>query len=102
MGVRLSIDAVDNQDVLIVSIKKCSVSGKRGVVNVTGSLNLCAVRPVVDVPLTGDIGLGIADLERIEVVGKPIDDVAIPFKPHQWIEQQYQWQDPEALHHIRL
>ncbi|MAP91214.1 hypothetical protein CMK15_06610 [Candidatus Poribacteria bacterium] len=49
-----------------------------------------------------DIGLGIADLERIEVVGKPIDDVAIPFKPHQWIEQQYQWQDPEALHHIRL
>ena len=30
-----------------------------------------------------DIGLGIADLERIEVVGKPIDDVAISFKPHQ-------------------
>ena len=49
-----------------------------------------------------EIGLGIADLERIEVVGKPIDSVAIPFTPHEWIDLQYQWQDPQALHHIRL
>lgn len=50
-----------------------------------------------------EIGLGIADLERIQVIGThSLEEVAIPFEPHQWIDQQYQWQEPKARDYLQL
>jgi len=43
-----------------------------------------------------ELDLGVADLAEIEVLGSEIDDVAIPFKPHDDNELQLQWQDQEA------
>ncbi len=38
------------------------------------------------------LGLGIADLDRIDVLGTTIGDVQHAFKPHATTELQYQWQ----------
>lgn len=46
------------------------------------------------------LGLGVADLDRIEIVGPPLESVIIPFTPHEKVESQRQWQDavdPAAL-----
>ena len=39
------------------------------------------------------LGLGVADLERIEVVGVPIADIAQSFTPHETTAQQLQWRE---------
>jgi len=50
-----------------------------------------------------EIGLGVADLERIQVIGThSLEEVAIPFEPHQWIDQQYQWKEPKARDYLQL
>lgn len=46
------------------------------------------------------LGLGVADLESIEIVGPPLERVAQTFKPHEKVELQRQWRDdvrPEEL-----
>jgi uncharacterized protein (DUF362 family) len=48
----------------------------------------------------GALGLGVVDLERIDVIGPPLDGVLRSFKPHEKVELQRQWQDavrPEEL-----
>ena len=37
------------------------------------------------------LGYGVAELERIEVRGVPIAEVARAFKPHETTAQQMQW-----------
>ena len=43
-----------------------------------------------------ELGCGTADLSQIEIVGPPVEDVAIAFKPHETAELQFQWQDAES------
>ena len=49
-----------------------------------------------------DLGLGVADLEKIDVLETAIEDVAKNFKPHEKNEQQLQWQDDQAERYLRV
>jgi uncharacterized protein (DUF362 family) len=44
-----------------------------------------------------ELGLGIADLNRIDVLETPLADVSRAFKPHEKTPLQMQWQMPNAL-----
>ena len=39
------------------------------------------------------LGYGVADLERIEVLGTPIAEVVQAFKPHESTDKQLQWRE---------
>lgn len=43
-----------------------------------------------------ELGYGVADLNNIEIIGPDVESVAIPFKPHETAELQFQWQDHES------
>jgi uncharacterized protein (DUF362 family) len=46
------------------------------------------------------LGLGVGDLDRIEVIGPALESVIQPFTPHEKVAAQRQWQDairPEEL-----
>jgi hypothetical protein len=48
----------------------------------------------------GSLGLGVVDLDRIDVLGPPLAGVALPFTPHEKVALQRQWRDaidPNAL-----
>jgi uncharacterized protein (DUF362 family) len=47
------------------------------------------------------LGIGIADLQNINVLGTPIDDVQTSVKHHDWIEDQRQWRKPDAMSRIQ-
>ena len=49
-----------------------------------------------------DLGLGVAELEKIDVLDTAIEDVATDFKPHEKNEQQLQWQDNQAERYLRV
>jgi uncharacterized protein (DUF362 family) len=38
-------------------------------------------------------GLGVADMEQIEISGYPLEECIVPFKLHSTVEQQYKWRD---------
>ena len=46
------------------------------------------------------LGIGVADLNNINVLETAIADVATNFKPHEWIDQQNQWHEPKAMEDI--
>lgn len=46
------------------------------------------------------LGIGVADLNNINVLETAIEDVATNFKPHEWIDQQNQWHEPKAMEDI--
>lgn len=43
------------------------------------------------------LGIGVADLEKINVIETAIEDVEIQFKDHDWIEDQRKWHKSEAI-----
>ncbi len=43
-----------------------------------------------------ELGYGTANLNNIEIIGPAIESVAIPFKPHETTELQFQWQDTDS------
>ena len=45
-------------------------------------------------------GLGVSDLERIQVIGPELASVRRVFQPHDAIELQLQWQDDRALEYL--
>jgi uncharacterized protein (DUF362 family) len=47
-----------------------------------------------------ELGLGVADLEQIEVRGVAIEAVQTPFKPHETTDLQLQWRAPELQAHL--
>ena len=47
------------------------------------------------------LGYGVADLERIEVLGPPIAEVRKPFTPHETTALQLQWREPGYYKLIR-
>lgn len=46
------------------------------------------------------LGLGVADLDQIEVLETRIEDVLTPFKPHDKTHLQMQWRFPEAARYL--
>jgi uncharacterized protein (DUF362 family) len=36
-------------------------------------------------------GMGQTDLDRIDILGPSIRDLARPYRPHDTVEQQYKW-----------
>ncbi len=49
-----------------------------------------------------DLDMGIADLDRINVLGLAIEDIALSFKPHETNDLQLQWQDDEAERYLAV
>ena len=49
-----------------------------------------------------EMGYGVADLERISVLGTPVDEVITPFKPHETAHLQFQWQEAEAARYLNI
>jgi uncharacterized protein (DUF362 family) len=47
-----------------------------------------------------ELGYGTADLERIEVLGTPIEEVRQSFEPHDQVALQLQWQDARASQYL--
>jgi uncharacterized protein (DUF362 family) len=47
-----------------------------------------------------EMGYGTADLESIEVLGTPIEDIVRSFKPHEKTELQFQWHEAHAAHYL--
>ena len=49
-----------------------------------------------------ELGFGTADLDRIEVLGTPIEAIRTIFKPHETTELQLQWHEPQALDYLQV
>lgn len=49
-----------------------------------------------------EMGYGVADLEQIDVLGTPVDQVIKPFKPHETTPLQFQWQEADAAHYLNV
>ena len=47
-------------------------------------------------------GYGVADLEQIDVLGTPVDEVIKPFKPHEKTPLQFQWQEADAARYLNI
>ena len=47
-----------------------------------------------------ELGYGTADLNNIDIIGPEIDSVAIPFKPHETTDLQFQWQEDESSEYL--
>lgn len=43
------------------------------------------------------LGMGVADLNEIEILETPLTEAYIPFKPHETTELQMQWHEPRAF-----
>ena len=46
------------------------------------------------------LGMGVADLDRINVVGARLEDVIVPFKPHSTTDDQLRWEVEGALERL--
>ena len=47
-----------------------------------------------------ELGYGTADLNNIDIIGPDVESVAIPFKPHETADLQFQWQEDEASEYL--
>lgn len=48
------------------------------------------------------LNLGVADLDRIDVLETAIEDIAIDFKPHEKNDLQLQWHDDQADRYLKM
>ena len=48
----------------------------------------------------GQLGMGVTDLDDIDILENAIESIATSFKSHKWIEQQRQWHEPNAMAEI--
>jgi uncharacterized protein (DUF362 family) len=46
--------------------------------------------------------LGVADLDKIDVLETAIEDIAVSFKPHEKNDLQLQWQDDQADQYLKM
>lgn len=46
------------------------------------------------------LGDGVADLDRIDVLGTPVEAVIKHFKPHEKTPLQFQWHESNAMHYL--
>ena len=49
-----------------------------------------------------EMGYGTADLDKIDIVGPAVDNVATSFKPHETARLQFQWQETNAAAYLSL
>ena len=47
-----------------------------------------------------EMGYGTADLDKIDVLGTPLESVITPFKPHETVHLQLQWHEPDAMRYL--
>lgn len=47
-----------------------------------------------------ELGYGTADLNNIEIIGPNVESVAVPFKPHETTELQFQWHEDESFEYL--
>ena len=47
-----------------------------------------------------EMDYGTTDLDKIEVLGTPVESVITPFKPHETAHLQMQWHVPHAMHYL--
>jgi uncharacterized protein (DUF362 family) len=47
-----------------------------------------------------EMGYGVADLNRIDVLGTPIEDVTQSFKPHERTPLQFQWHEANVMSYL--
>lgn len=47
-----------------------------------------------------ELGFGAADLNNIEIIGPNVESVAVPFKPHETAELQFQWHEDESSEYL--
>ena len=47
-----------------------------------------------------ELGYGTADLNNIDIIGPEIESVAVPFKPHETAELQFQWHEDESPEYL--
>ncbi|MCZ6679014.1 MAG: DUF362 domain-containing protein [Candidatus Poribacteria bacterium] len=47
-----------------------------------------------------EMGYGVAELDRIDVLGTPVEEVIKPFKPHEKAPLQFQWQEANAMRYL--
>ena len=47
-----------------------------------------------------EMGYGVADLERIEICGTPIEKAVMAFKPHETATLQFQWREANAGNYL--
>ena len=47
-----------------------------------------------------ELGFGAADLNNIEIIGPNVESVAIPFKPHETADLQFQWHEDESSEYL--
>ncbi len=47
-----------------------------------------------------ELGYGTADLNNIDIIGVDIESVAIPFKPHETTDLQFQWHEDESSEYL--
>ena len=49
-----------------------------------------------------EMGYGTADLDRIDVLGTPVEEVIKRFKPHEKTPLQFQWHEANAMGYLRV
>jgi len=49
-----------------------------------------------------EMGIGVADLSQIEVLGTPIEDVTLSFRPREKVEFQFQWQETNSREYLEF
>ena len=42
------------------------------------------------------LGMGVGNLENIQILGTPLEEIAQSFLPHETTEQQLQWREAEV------
>ena len=47
-----------------------------------------------------EMGYGTADLDKIDVLGTPVESVITTFKPHETVHLQLQWHEPHAMRYL--
>lgn len=47
-----------------------------------------------------EMGYGTASLDKIDVLGTPVESVITPFKPHETVHLQLQWHEPDAMRYL--
>lgn len=47
-----------------------------------------------------EMGYGTANLNKIDVLGTPVESVITPFKPHETVHLQLQWHEPDAMRYL--
>ena len=49
-----------------------------------------------------ELGMGVADLDQIDILETPVNNVITPFKPHETTHLQLQWHEEQAMRLLQV